>query len=194
MSIKMFEELTREQLIEECTELGIDKVVGSKNPHKPTKDDYLAAIDKKLSYAGIEEEVIAEVKAVVDTTPTTRKPQSASKLARLEMFRKDRVIIHDTQEGQSKDKDEMLSVSWGNRFLGGQTDFVSLNGQPQYIRRGAINNLIDATTVLSMPKSNGNGVTSRVSKRFVVTEVAGLTPDELEELATKQRMRNAKYA
>ncbi len=194
--MKMFEELTRDQLIEECEELGIGKVVGTSNPHKPTKTYLLSAIAKKLSYDKVPvEEVVAEVKEVIkDEIPNTRKPQSAAKLARLEMFRKDRVIIHDTQEGQTKDKDEIIPISWGNRYLGGQTDFVSLSGEPQYIRRGAINNLIDATTVQSVSKANGAGVRSQVSKRFVVTEVTGLTPKELEELAAKQRMRNSKYA
>jgi len=191
-----YRELTNTQLAEECEDLGIGKVIGSNNPHKPTKDDYIKAIEAKLSYepvATIEDEVKDEVEAEAEIA-TTRKPQSAAKLARLDMFRKDRVVLHDIQDNQSKDKDEILSISWGNRMLGGQTDFVALNGEPQYIRRGAINNLIDATTVIHRPKANGNGVVDEVVKRFIVTEVAGLTAEELTELATKQKMRNSKYA
>lgn len=190
-----YTELTNAQLKEECEDLGIGKVEGSKNPAKPTKADYIAAINKKLNYEPAVEEVEDEVEAVAEVAPAPKKPaMSAGKLARLEMFRKDRVVIHDIQENQSKDKDEIISISWGNRLLGGQTDFVSLNGTPQYIRRGAINNLLEATTVVHKQKPSGNGVISEVVKRFIVTEVAGLTPKELEELATKQKMRNSKYA
>lgn len=196
MDIEAYKELTNTQLLEECTELGIEKVIGSKNPHKPSKDDYIKAIAAKLSYEPLdieddedemEDEAVAEI-------PSTRVAQTPAQLARLDMFRKDRVIVHDTQENQSKDKDEMIPVSWGNRLLGGQTDFVSLNGQPQYIRRGAINNLIEATTVSHRQKPSGNGVTTSITKRFIVTEVDGLTQAELDELASKQRMRNSKYA
>ena len=196
MNRKDLLELTNAQLKEECEDLGLDKVVGSNNPHKPTKDDYINAIMAKISYEPVDVEEVEEIVTVdAPSEPTsTRKPQSAAKLSRLELFRKDRVIVHDTQEGQSKNKDEMISISWGNRLIGGQTDFVSLNGQPQYIRRGAIRNLIDATTVSHEPKANGNGVTSNVTKRFVISEVGGLTPKELEELANRQKMRNAKYA
>ena len=197
MNIEDYRTLTNAQLKEECEDLGIEKVVGARNPGKPTKDDYLAAITAKFSYEPIpsaeEEEVEEEVDAAAEI-PTTRKPQSAAKLARLENFRKDRVVLHDVQDNQSKDKDEILSVSWGNRLLGGQTDMVALNGEPQYIRRGAIKNLLEATTVIHKPKANGNGVVTEVVKRFIVTEVAGFTPKELAELGSKQKMRNSKYA
>lgn len=188
----MFRELTNAQLAEECVDMGIGKVIGSKTPHKPSKDDYLKVIEAKLNYEpGAEEDGVEEVTAKVNTV---RVPQSASKLARLESFRKDRVVVHDKQENQSKDKDELLPISWGNRLLGGQTDFISQNGQPQYIRRGAINNMLSATTVVHKQRPDGNGVISEVIKRFIVTEVAGLTPKELEELANKQKLRNSKYA
>ena len=191
-----YSELTNAQLKEECEDLGIEKVIGSKNPHKPSKDDYLKVIKAKLNYEPVleqEDEVEDEVEDE-SKIATTRKPQSKAKLARLEMFRKDRIVLHDVQDNQSKDKDEILPVSWGNRLLGGQTDFVSLNGEPQYVRRGAINNLLDATTVIHRNKANGNGVTDEVVKRFIVTEVAGLTANELAELATRQKMRNSKFA
>lgn len=197
MNIEMYKELTNAQLKEECDDLGIEKVIGSKNPAKPTKDDYLAAIEAKFNYEPVaqetgEDEVKEEVEAVAEI-PTTRKPQSAAKLSRLEMTRKDRIIVHDVQASQTKDKDEMISVSWGNRLLGGQTDFVSLSGEPQYVRRGAINNLLEATTVIHKSRPTG-GVESEVVKRFVITEVGGLTPEELADLASKQKLRNAKYA
>ena len=42
--------------------------------------------------------------------------------------------------------------------------------------------------------ASGNGVESEVVPRFIITEIAGLTPEELKELQRKQSLRNAKYA
>jgi hypothetical protein len=189
-----YENYTVAQLKIEAKALGIK--VKAKNPGKPNKGEYLAAINSHLNYGadeaveGMEKAEVKE-KEVVDTK-STRKPQSAAELMRLEMFRRDRVVIHDIQENQSKDKDELLPVSWGNRLLGGQTDFVSLNGEPQYVRVGALNNLRNATTVVH--NKGENSAKKSVVKRFVITNVAGFTPEELKELGDRQKLRNAKYA
>ena len=187
LNIEEFAELTNAQLKEECSDMGLKVVSASQ---KANKSEYLAAIAKHLN---CDVDVEEEEEVVVPKTLTKRKVQTPAKLARLDMFRKDRVVVHDVQENQSKDKDEILPISWGNLLLGGQTDFVALSGQPQYIRRGAIKNLMDATTIIHESKPNG-GVDSKRVKRFVVTEVAGLSEKELAELASKQRMRNSKYA
>ena len=39
-------------------------------------------------------------------------------------------------------------------------EYLVFLGQPQYIRRGAIKNLMDATTIVHKPKASGNGVVS----------------------------------
>jgi hypothetical protein len=190
MSIEMFKELTNAQLKEECEAQGI-KSIPAKKPGQPNKDEYLAAITSKLSY-GADVAVEGEPK---DEKPVVAKAkQTPAQLARLEAFRKDRVTVHDVQENQSKDKDELLPVSWGNLLLGGQTDMVALNGAPQYLRRGAINNLLEAYTTVHKPKPNGNGVITERVKRFIVTPVTGLTEAELAELGRKQSLRNSKYA
>ena len=197
MNEETLKEMTNADLKAECKELGISNVL-AKNPGKPNKTEYIAAIIGHLNYEGVAVEtspVQEEAKEVAKPEPkNTHKKQSPAQLARLDMFRKDRVVIHDIQENQSKDKDEILSISWGNRLLGGQTDFVALNGQPQYIRRGAIKNMMDATTVIHNTKAGGSGVTSERVSRFVISEVGGLSPKELEELANKQKLRNSKYA
>jgi len=194
MNMDMFKDLTNAQLKEECQAQGITNIP-AKSPGKPNKDEYLAAIANKLSYGGEDEPVItAEDVAASRGKAPVRRPKTRAQLDRLEMFRKDRVIVHDVQDNQSKDKDETISISWGNIVLGGQTDLVSMNGNPQYVRRGAINNLLSSTTVVHKPRANGNGVDSEVVPRFIVTEVAGMTPEELKDLITKQSMRNAKYA
>jgi hypothetical protein len=190
-----YKNYTAAQLKLEAKALGIK--VKAKNPGKPNKTEYIAAIMNHLNYGadeaveGMEKSETSKVETPEDPK-STRKPQTEAELIRLEMFRKDRVVIHDIQENQTKDKDELLPVSWGNRLLGGQTDFVSLNGKPQYVRVGALNNLRDATTVVH--EKGENSAKKHVVKRFVITDVAGFTPEQLKELADKQRLRNAKYA
>ena len=125
------------------------------------------------------------------TDGSKRKPQTTKQLIRLDLFNKVRCVIHDQQDSQTKD--EMISVSWGNRTTGGQTDFVDLSGEPQYVRRGALNNLKEATMTSHISKANG-GVDMQSKKRFIVVETEGLTAEELADLANKQKLRTAKYA
>jgi len=196
--MSMYEDMTNAMLKEECEERGIE--VLAKNPTKPNKGEYLAALANAESYTTpVEDTVdeIVEVKKEVSDVPQPIRPvakQSRSKLQRLDMLRKDRVIIHDNQENQSKDKDELYSVSWGNRLLNGQTDWVALDGKPQYVRRGALGNLRDAMTTVHETDSKGLNPRQMRVPRFVIIPVKGLTPDELEALANQQRMRNSKHA
>jgi len=191
---KTFEDMTNAELKEACGDFGLE--VKAKNPAKPNKAEYLEALntfkaeqDKMHGKDDNEEEEKKEVKEVTDGSK--RKPQNKFQLMKLDLFRKDRVIIHDQQESQTKD--EMISVSWGNRAIGGQTDWVDLSGEPQYVRRGALNNLKEANMVIQMPKPNG-GVHSVHKKRFIVVEVDGLTTEEFEDLKSQQKMRNSKLA
>jgi len=183
-----FEEMTNAELKEACEDFGLD--VLAKNPGKPNKAEYLEVLNtfkaKQDAIHGVEEG--DKVEPVADTKP---KKQSKSALLKLDLMAKERVIVHDNQEGQTKD--EMISVSWGNRLIGRHTDWVRLDGEPQYVRRGALNNLKDATTVIHVPKPFG-GVSMQRKNRFVVVPVEPLTDKELENLAAQQRARNSKVA
>jgi len=193
--IKQFEDMTNAELKEACEDFGLE--VKAKNPAKPNKTEYLEALNSfKEKQDELHSERNAEkakaAKVVVKTTDgSKRKPQTQSQLQKLDLFRKDRVMVRDMQESQTKD--EMISVSWGNRLIGRQTDWVDLSGEPQYVRRGAINNLKEATMVVHEPKKGG-GVSMVRKNRFVVVDVEPLTPKELEELAAQQKMRNSKLA
>ena len=187
-----FEEMTNAELKEACEDFGLK--VAAKNPAKPNKTEYLEALNAfkaeqdKLHGRDREEEAKAEEEA---PKGPKKKVQSPAQLQKLDLMRKERVIVRDMQESQTKD--ELISVSWGNRLLGRQTDWVDLSGEPQYVRRGAIQNLKDATMTVHVPKPNG-GVSMERKKRFVVVEVEPLTEKELEELAAQQKMRNSKLA
>jgi hypothetical protein len=189
-----FEDMTNAQLKEACEDFGLE--VKAKNPAKPNKTEYLEALTafKATQDAthGVEESDEDEVE---DTAPKTdtpkRKPQSPAALMKLDLMKKDRVIIHDQQDTQTKD--EMISVSWGNRLLGGQTDWIDLSGEPQYVRRGALGNLRDASMFIQTPK-DGGGVHTVRKKRFIIVETDGLTLEAFEELKAQQKMRNSKLA
>lgn len=189
-----FEEMTNAELKEACKDFGLEVI--AKNPAKPNKTEYLEALNAFKAkqdelHKDRNEEKAKAVKAEPVTDGSKRKPQSTSQLMKLDLFKKDRVIVRDMQESQTKD--EMISVSWGNRLIGRQTDWIDLSGEAQYIRRGAIGNLKEATMTVHTPKPNG-GVSMQRKNRFVVVEVDPLTGEELEELAAQQKMRTSKIA
>ena len=185
-------ELERTELVEMVSMLGLK--VPATNPSKPNKTELATALaDYQNKHESDTLKINGEVVEVEKTAKMIRKPvpMSALELTRKEVFRKDRVIIHDNQGNQTKD--DSVTISWGNRALGGQTDIVSMNGDPQYVRVGALNNIKDAMTTIQTPKGGpGGGVQKERKHRFVVVDVAGLTEDELANLADKQRLRNAK--
>lgn len=189
-----FDEMTNAELKEACEDFGLE--VSAKNPAKPNKGEYMEALVAfKTKQDELHAEKNAEKDAVNAAAPvedgSNRKPQSKAQLIKLDLFNKVRVVVHDQQDSQTKD--ELISVSWGNRGTGGQTDMVDLSGEPQYLRRGAILNLRDAHMAQHASKANG-GVNIGRKKRFIVVEVDAMTEAELKELANKQKLRTAKYA
>ena len=189
-----FEEMTNAQLKEVCEDFGLE--VLAKNPAKPNKGEFLTAIQEfkgkqDALHADRNAEKAAKSKAAPVTDGSKRKPQTHNQLIKLDLMSKERVSVRDMQESQTKD--EMLSVSWGNRAIGRQTDWIDLSGEPQYVRKGAIQNLKDATMTVHEQKPGG-GVHMVRKNRFVVVPVDPLTEKELAELAAQQKMRNSKMA
>jgi len=188
-----FDDMTNAQLKEACEDFGLE--VKAKNPQKPNKTEYLEALNafksKQDAVHGRDREEEAKVAATTPKGTPGRKVQSEAQLQRLELFAKERVIVRDMRESQTKD--EMISVSWGNRLIGMQTDWVDLSGEPQYVRVGAIENLKDAPMIIHSPKAGG-GDNMVSKKRFVIVPVEPLTDAELKALAAVQSMRNSKLA
>ena len=189
-----FEDMTNAELKEACGDFGLE--VKAKNPAKPNKGEYLEALNAfKEAQDAVHGDKNAEKAKAAEAAPVTdgskRKPQTKSELMKLDLFRKDRVIIHDQRDTQTKDA--MISVGWGNRMVGGQLDWIDLSGEPQYVRRGALGNLKEATMTIQTPKGD-NGVSKVVKKRFIVVDVEDLTPEEFEDLKAQQKMRNSKLA
>lgn len=190
-----FKDMTNAELKEACEDFGLK--VKAKNPAKPNKTEYLEALDAfkatQDAIHGVEEveeadEPVEEVKAV-KSLKSKRREQSKSQLIKLELMAKKRVIVRDMQETQTKD--EMVSVSWGNRLIGRQTDWIDLSGTPQYVRQGALNNLKDASMIVHEAKKGGGDTMVR-KNRFVVVDVEALSEDEINALSAQQKMRNSK--
>lgn len=191
-----FEEMTNAQLKEACEDFGLEVI--AKNPAKPNKAEYLTALNEfKVKqdeiHGVVPEEEKPEVKEPVkkNVPGSKRRPKTQAQLIKLDTMKKDRVIIRDMQESQTKD--EMISFNWGNKMIGRHTDWVDLSGEPQYVRRGALYNIRDASMVVHTPRKGG-GVDTARKKRFVVVDVEPLSDEEIKALAAQQAMRNSKQA
>lgn len=196
-----FEEMTNKELAQAVEDFGID--VEAKNPAKPNKTEYVTALnafkEKQDAIHGKVDEAEDTEEATVDADEPTVEVDgevvaiNASKpavLLRADLLRKERVIVTDLRESQTREPS--ITVSWGNRAIGNRNDLISLNGEPQYIRRGAILNLEAARLTLHEPDESGADK-MQVRNRYVITRVKGFSAKELAALGAKQNMRDAKH-
>ena len=145
--------------------------VQAKTPNKPTKAELIATLDafkkEQNRINGIEDdeendtendELVGEEnsgstkpKKVDDVAKPARSYSKAErkKLQIADLLRKERVLIYDVQDNQTKTP--ALTVTWGNSLIGFYTDVINLeSGKPQYVRRGALANLRNATFTRSI--------------------------------------------
>ena len=185
--------------------------VQAKTPNKPTKAELIATLEafkkEQNRINGIEDEDDTENDELVgeddsgSTKPKTvenvAKPAKSyskaerKKLQMADLLRKERVLIYDVQDNQTKTP--AITVTWGNSLIGFYTDVINLeSGKPQYVRRGALANLRNATFTRSIQEEEFGPVKNIVEERFNIKELDGLTEEEIEILASKQKMFNAK--
>ena len=185
--------------------------VQSKTPNKPTKAELIATLEafkkEQNRINGIDDEDDTENDELVgeDDSGSTKpkvvessaKPAKSyskaerKKLQMADLLRKERVLIYDVQDNQTKTP--ALTVTWGNSLIGFYSDVINLeSGKPQYIRRGALANLRNATFTRSIQEEEFGPVKNVVEERFNIKELDGLTEEEIEILASKQKMFNAK--
>ena len=185
----------------------------AKNPSKPTKAELVATLTKfkveqdvlngntddeendelvNDSNSGSEGEITASKKEVKPSKPARELSQSErKKLQMADLLRKERVLVYDVQDNQTKTP--AMSVTWGNSLIGFYTDMVNLeSGKPQYLRRGALANLRDATFTRSIQEEEFGPVVNQTEFRFNIKELDGLTEEEIESLGAKQKLFNAK--
>lgn len=207
---KTFEEMTSKELLALMNDF--DLSIEGKHESKYSKADMVEALNK-YKYAmdnGIDpdakepeeefdEELVASTKQKVATTKPSVVLKASKlsiterrKLQRADLFRKEPVIIHDTQTNQTGIP--AMYVTWGNGLIGHQTDIVNLESdQPQYLRRGALQNLRAVMLHESKQDEAGGQIRTVSRPRFSIIPTEGLSEEELKVLAEQQRMRNAKY-
>ena len=143
----------------------------------------------------VQEEVQVENKVETKTTQKAPVVPEFKKLTRDEEvalaaeynLTKTRVVITDHDTTQSMEADVLergVTISWGNKFLGSQTDCVFMHGDPQYVRNGAL----AAMKTILIP-TNSKDSTSRTKSRFSITEVEGWTQEKIDELKAQQKLK-----
>ena len=183
--------------------------VQAKTPNKPTKAELIATLEafkkEQNRINGIEDEEENDELVGEDDSGSTKpkktedvaKPAKSyskaerKKLQMADLLRKERVLIYDVQDNQTKIP--AITVTWGNSLIGFHSDVINLeSGKPQYVRRGALANLRNATFTRSIQEEEFGPVKNVVEERFNIKELDGLTEEEIEILASKQKMFNAK--
>lgn len=205
MSNINYEEMTNKDLqaLIDDFELTVD----AKTPNKPTKAELVATLNafkvQQDIINGVEPEVVKDEEEIAnevtstESAPavktTTVKParelsrNERKALQRADLMRKERVIIHDMNDTQTKVPAQ--SVTWGNGLIGIHTDVIELaSGKPQYVRRGALANLRLATYTQSIQEEEYGPVEQRTEFRFSIKELDGLSEDEIANLAAQQRL------
>ena len=143
----------------------------------------------------IQEEIKTESKVETKITPKAPVVPEFKKLTRDEEIAlaaeynltKTRVVVTDHDTTQSMEADVLergVTISWGNKFLGSQTDCVFMHGEPQYVRNGAL----AAMRTILIP-TNSKDSTSRTKARFSITEVEGWTQEKIDELKAQQKLK-----
>ena len=202
MSKVNYEEMTNKELqtLIDDFELTVD----AKIPSKPTKAELIAALTKfKVQQDvinGVEPEVeeedendelVPEKKVVTSKAAKDLPLNERRALQRADLLRKERVLVYDVKDTQTKMP--AMTVTWGNSLIGIHSDVINLeSGKPQYIRRGALANMRNATFTRSIQEEEFGPVINRTEFRFNIKELDGLSEDEIEALAAKQKMMNAK--
>ena len=211
MSKVNYEEMTNKEL--QALIDDFELTLEAKNPSKPTKAELVATLTKfkreqdvlngntddeendelvNDSDSGSEGEIPASKKEVKPSKPARELSQAErKKLQMADLLRKERVLVYDVQDNQTKTP--AMSVTWGNSLIGFYTDMVNLeSGKPQYLRRGALANLRDATFTRSIQEEEFGPVVNQTEFRFNIKELDGLTEEEIDSLAAKQKLFNSK--
>ena len=205
MSTKKFEQMTKAELLKAISQLKLQdkveelKIELGKDDDSLVNADYVKVLnafkDKQDEINGVTPEEESDGSEVVSNPAYKKATQSAVPKTREEEiqlaaeynFTKSYVVVTDHDNTQSTDSDDLLAgvkIQWGNRFTLGQTDVVFMHGEPQYVRNGAI----EAMKTMLIP-TNSENATTRVKKRFSITEVEGWDQDRIDALKEQQRLK-----
>ncbi len=197
-------DMTNKDFKEYCENEGIN--VDSKNVSKPTRKEYLSAIknfENKQSNEIDELLNISEPETLqkeISSIPIEDriKAKNNKKLTRAEkkkeqkkrVMAKKRVIITSNSDNQTKVKNSMFWITWGNRLVGHQTDRIILD-KPWHVREGALENLRIAMTTESIQDDEGNKVDTMPKQSYIIQELTPLTEDERNVIGKRQIIRDS---
>ena len=203
MSTKKFEQMTKAELLKAISQLKLQDKVDELKAETGKDDDSLVNADyvkvlnafkdkqDEINGVTVEEESDGETSVAVTKTvvpnPVPKTREEEIQLAAEYNFTKTYVVVTDHDNTQSTDSDDLLAgvkIQWGNRFTLGQTDVVFMHGEPQYVRNGAI----EAMKTMLIP-TNSENATTRVKKRFSITEVEGWDQDRIDSLKEQQKLK-----
>ena len=205
MSKVNYDEMTNKEL--QALIDDFELTVVAKTPNKPTKAELIVTLNafkvQQDIINGVEPEVVEDESEEESTdkatsnesVPVVKASKPAKELSRNErkalqradLMRKERVVIYDMQDTQTKIPAQ--SITWGNGLIGIHSDVVELaSGKPQYVRRGALANLRLATYTKSIQEEEYGPVEERTEYRFSIKELDGLSEDEIANLAAQQRL------
>ena len=189
MSKVNYEEMTNKEL--QALIDDFELTVVAKIPNKPTKaelivtlnafkvqqdiingaepevaeDELSEELEEESTDKATSNESVPVVKASKPAKELSRNERKA--LQRADLMRKERVVIYDMQDTQTKIPAQ--SVTWGNGLIGIHSDVVELaSGKPQYVRRGALANLRLATYTKSIQEEEYGPVEQRTEYRFSI--------------------------
>ncbi len=203
MNTKKFEQMTKAELLKAISQLKLQDKVDELKAETGKDDDSLVNADyvkvlnafknkqDEINGVTVEEESDGETSVAVTKTvvpnPVPKTREEEIQLAAEYNFTKTYVVVTDHDNTQSTDSDDLLAgvkIQWGNRFTLGQTDVVFMHGEPQYVRNGAI----EAMKTMLIP-TNSENATTRVKKRFSITEVEGWDQDRIDALKEQQKLK-----
>ncbi len=176
---------SNKELAEICEDRHI--TVDSKNVSKPTKSEYLAAIEKdemaSNEFLNTGSEPVVAKKPEVKISKAQAKKDMYNKY-----MAKKRVVI--TQNNDSQTKLQHKTFSWGNKVLGHQTDRV-LFGKPWHVRYGALRNIMNASITDSVQNHETGRIDSVSRPAYNVQILTPLTGKEIEVIAKRQTIRDS---
>lgn len=203
MNTKKFEQMTKAELLKAISQLKLQDKVDELKAETGKDDDSLVNADyvkvlnafkdkqDEINGVTVEEESDGETSVAVTKTvvpnPVPKTREEEIQLAAEYNFTKTYVVVTDHDNTQSTDSDDLLAgvkIQWGNKFTLGQTDIVFMHGEPQYVRNGAI----EAMKTMLIP-TNSENATTRVKKRFSITEVEGWDQDRIDALKEQQKLK-----
>lgn len=215
-SPSVFDDMTNKDLKEYCDAEEI--FVASKNVSKPTKKEYLLAIQsfEKMQHENIQayveqaEPVLEEVEVESDNEPeeedeffkeimaekskVASTPKKKGALTRAQKRKKqyDELMplkrVLITSNATNQTKSNVEYVTWGNGLLGHKTDLVYM-GKPWHVREGALRNMRNAN--VSISRQDGNNIVYETVPAYNIQVLDALSPEEIEKIAKRQTIRDA---